>query len=80
MTVKTLTYPIERSILAQYSKRIETVSSKTDYVEKILCYDKLFCYTCGEEIHLGQHYTYSTRGAQYWRKYYHNLCFEGLFH
>lgn len=50
------------------------------WVEKMLSFNKVFCYKCEQEIELGQHYVRGSQGlAGHVTKYYHKECRESLY-
>ena len=81
--MKLLTFKHQRNILGRVSKALEkTEKDIPDYAQKMLSFDKVYCYKCYLEIEINQHYQKGghTGPTRTWSKYYHGDCYEALFH
>ena len=54
----------------------------SDYVEKLLCFNKVFCFKCRFQIDIGMYYEKGgdCGPCKTSQKYYHPDCYEKMFH
>ena len=80
-----VTLRLQRTLLGRIStsvKKYEGFVPLPNYIEKMMAFDKIFCFKCGSEIELMDFYDKSKamgRGKK-WVKYYHKICYDKLFH
>ncbi len=50
----------------------------SEYLEKIMSYNMLYCYRCLEPINIGDKYQYKSKKCRI-TKYYHYSCYEDMY-